>query len=99
MAVIKACQSYELSFLVINAATNASNTLKGTAILKILRGSTLMFQITIHIKTKPTNQPRKTVCSRVNFLAMINKAVANSKDQTPHMAPLTGSEGNVNPRD
>jgi hypothetical protein len=45
----------------IKLAKKASNKLNGTAKSKIPIGSTLKFQITIHIKTKPANQERKVV--------------------------------------
>jgi hypothetical protein len=47
--------------LIIRLAKKASNKLNGTAYSNIPTGSTLIFQITIHIKTKPTNQERKAV--------------------------------------
>lgn len=50
-----------VNFLMIKLATNASNKLNGTANINSAVGSTLIFQITIHINTKPTNQERKAV--------------------------------------
>jgi hypothetical protein len=54
--------------------------------------------MTTHISKKPTNQERNVVSRRVNFLEIMKIAVANNKDHSPQIAPLTISEGKVKPR-
>lgn len=81
----------------IKLAKKASNKLKGTAKTNSPTGSTLIFQITIHINTKPANQDRKVVWSNENFFDIMNIAIAKHNDQIPQTALLIGPEGNTSP--
>ena len=81
----------------IKLAMYASSILNGIAYTKSPYGNTPRLPITTHIKTKPTNQENRVVCSNENFLEIIKIAIANSNDQRPQIAPLMGSEGNVSP--
>jgi hypothetical protein len=81
----------------IHEAIKASSKLKGTAIYKRPSGNTPILPITTHMSTKPTNQERKVVWIKVNFLERIKIAMANNSDHKPQMAPLTGAEGNTIP--
>ena len=83
----------------IKLARKASSKLRGTAKNNIPTGNTFIFHITIHIKTKPKNHERNVVCIIENFFAIMNIEMAKHSDQSPQTAPLTGSEGNVNPSD
>jgi hypothetical protein len=61
----------------MNAPTNASNKLKGTAILKIPFGKTSRFQRTVHIMQNPINHDIKVVCNILYFFERIKIAMAN----------------------
>jgi len=78
-------------------ARKASSKLKGMAAGKMPKGSTARLPITNHIITNPMTQANKVVSHCENFLARTNITNANTKDQTPQMAPLTGAEGKVRP--
>ena len=88
---------FQDSFLMINDAKNASSKLSGTAKISKPAGKTPRLPITTHIKTNPINQENKVVCSKVNFLDMIKTEMAKNSDQSPQIAPLTGSAGNISP--
>ena len=82
----------------IRLAKNVSNKLNGIAKVSIPNGKTPILPITSHINTKTTNHERRTVCSRVNFLAIMNMAIAKHNDHNPQIAPLIGVDGNTRPR-
>jgi hypothetical protein len=83
--------------MMMKVAINASSILSGNATYKILKGNTPIFPTTVHIKTNPVNHERKVACNKLNFLEIIKIAIAKNKDHNPHIAPLTGSDGNTNP--
>jgi hypothetical protein len=82
----------------MNVATNDSSKLSGIARYKIPNGNIFKLPITSHMSTKPINQENKVVCNKVNFFAKTKMAIAKQSDHTPQIAPLIGSEGNINPR-
>jgi hypothetical protein len=75
-----------------------SRMLNGIAYHKIPYGKTPRLPIVTHIMTNATNQDRKVVCMRVNFLAKIKIATANRSDHIPQTAPLIGADGKLSPR-
>lgn len=81
----------------IKLAKYASSMLKGMAAGNISKGKKPRFPVTSHINTKPTNQDKKVVCTKVNFLLIMKIKTAKQKDQIPHTAPLTGNSGNISP--
>jgi hypothetical protein len=82
---------------IIKVARKDSSKLNGIAKIRIERGRTLIFHNTNHINTKAANHEINVVWIKLNFLEIININIENKSDQTPHIAPFNGDEGNSIP--